>query len=84
VDDGEYETLEESMAAAIDSEHPFCAEYLGPISAEAQIALVRQFQSPQAGAALARLMPWATTEGLSRVLDIINDHMRRAHSLHRP
>jgi hypothetical protein len=84
VDDGEYETLEESMAAAIDSEHPFCAEYLGPISAEAQVALVRQFQSPQAGVALARLMPWATAEGLSRVLDIINDHMRHAHGPNRP
>ncbi|MFG3517871.1 hypothetical protein [Streptomyces bobili] len=80
VDDAEYETLDEAVAAAIDAVHPFCAEYLGPISAEAQTALVRKLQSPEAGASLTRILPWATTDALSRLLDIINDHMRYAHS----
>ncbi|KOU76038.1 hypothetical protein ADK57_05730 [Streptomyces sp. MMG1533] len=80
LDDAEYETLDECVTAAIDSEHPYCAEYLGPISAEAQTALVRKLQSPEAGASLGRIMPWATADALGRLLDIINDHMRHAHS----
>lgn len=81
VDDGEYETLDESVAAAIDAEHPFCAEYLGPISAEAQNALVRKFHSPQAGASDPRILSWTTAEELSTLLDLINHHMRHAHTL---
>ncbi|MFE4623345.1 hypothetical protein [Streptomyces mirabilis] len=83
-DPGEYDTFEESVAAAIDSEHPFCAEYLGPLSAEAQRALVIHLQSPEAATDTARITPWANAEELTRLLSIINDHMRDAHRLDRP
>ncbi|WKX13067.1 hypothetical protein [Streptomyces sp. NL15-2K] len=76
---GEYETFEDSVAAAIDSEHPFCAEHLGPLSAEAQRALVMNLQSPELAADAARVMPWTTTEELAQLLSLINDHMRHAH-----
>lgn len=76
---GEYETFEESVAAAIDSEHPYCAEYLGPLSAEAQRALVVHLQSPDLAADAARVMPWTTADELVHLLSLINDHMRHAH-----
>ncbi|OIJ69550.1 hypothetical protein [Streptomyces mangrovisoli] len=76
----EYESLEEALGAAIDSEHPFCVEFLGPVASEAQSALVGLLDSADARAGLTRAMPWVTAETLSTLLDTINEHMRRDHS----
>lgn len=76
---GEYESLEEAISAAIDSEHPFCVDLLAPVASEAESALVRVLSSSDSRAGLSRTMPWATPEVLTTLLDRVNRHMRQEH-----
>ncbi|WP_143076811.1 hypothetical protein [Streptomyces sp. MUSC 14] len=76
---GEYASLEEAISAAIDSEHPFCGDFLGPVAAEAESALVRLLDSADSGAGLSHTMPWATAATLTMLLDAVNSHMRHEH-----
>ncbi|WP_159046302.1 hypothetical protein [Streptomyces sp. MMG1121] len=76
---GEYESLEEAISAAIDSEHPFCGDLLGPVASEAEFALVHVLDSAASRAGLSSTMPWATAETLTTLLDAVNGHMRHEH-----
>ncbi|MFE1881082.1 hypothetical protein [Streptomyces diastatochromogenes] len=81
---GEYESLEEAISAAIDSEHPFCGEFLAPVASEAQDALVHMLDSADSRALLARALPWATPEMVTTLLDSVNGHMRHEHPVPSP
>ncbi|MFB7502250.1 hypothetical protein [Streptomyces broussonetiae] len=76
---GEYESLEEAISAAIDSEHPFCGDFLAPVASEAESALVRLLDSADSGAGLSHTMSWATAATLTTLLDAVNGHMRHEH-----
>ncbi|MFI5684462.1 hypothetical protein [Streptomyces sp. NPDC051636] len=76
---GEYESPEEAISAAIESEHPFCGEFLAPVASETQYALVHLLDSADSQARLAHTMPWATPEMLTTLLDAVNGHMRHEH-----
>lgn len=78
--DGEYPTPREAIRAAIDSEHPFCGEFLAPVAAQAQYALVHVLESHDAQSPMARTMPWATAETLTVLLDTVNGHLRHDHT----
>jgi hypothetical protein len=76
---GEYESLEEAISAAIDSEHPICGEFLAPVASEAEYALVHVQESTDSRAGLAPTMPWATPDTLTTLLDAVNSHMLHEH-----
>ncbi|MEW1866767.1 hypothetical protein AB0420_00970 [Streptomyces caelestis] len=78
--EGEYVTFQDSIQAAIDSEHPYCSEFLAPLAAEAQSALVL-FPGEQAMAdGLSAAVGWASPVALRHLLQAIDDHMRREHA----
>ncbi|PNG22246.1 hypothetical protein C1J00_10430 [Streptomyces cahuitamycinicus] len=78
--DGEYATLQDSLQAAVDSEHPYCGEFLAPLAAEAQSALVL-FPGKQAMEdRLSPVVEWATPQALRHLLQAVDDHMQREHT----
>ncbi|MEV5338581.1 hypothetical protein AB0K93_08845 [Streptomyces sp. NPDC052676] len=76
---GEFPTLTESVEAAIGSEHPYCAEFLAPLAAEAQSALVLFPGERAMQDGLSPVVGWATPQALRQLLQAIDDHMRREH-----
>lgn len=79
--EGEYATLQDSLQAAIDSEHPYCGEFLAPLASEAQSALVL-FPGEQAMAdRLTPIIGWASPEALRHLLQAVNDHMQQEHAV---
>ncbi|MBL3670396.1 hypothetical protein JL475_31355 [Streptomyces sp. M2CJ-2] len=79
--EGEYETLQDSIQAAIDSEHPYCGEFLAPLAAEAQSALVL-FPGEQAMVdGLSAAVGWASPTALRDLLRALDDHMQREHAV---
>ncbi|MFE6283120.1 hypothetical protein [Streptomyces sp. NPDC057877] len=77
--EGEYATLEDSLQAAIDSEHPFCGEFLAPLAAEAQSALVLFPVERAMEASLAPVVGWASPQALRHLLRTVDEHMQREH-----
>ncbi|MFC9619675.1 hypothetical protein ACFTXM_06675 [Streptomyces sp. NPDC056930] len=77
--DGDYSSLAESTAAAIASEHPLCDEFLSPLAAEAQAALVL-FPDPRSmQLSLAREIEWVSVSSLRELVTRINEHMLEEH-----
>jgi len=76
---GEFPTLAESLEAAIDSEHPYCGEFLAPLAAEAQSALVLFPGERAMQDGLSPVVGWATPQALRQLLQAVDDHMRREH-----
>ena len=81
---GEYESPQEAISAAIDSEHPFCGEFLAPVASEAQYALVHLLDSAGSRARLAPTVPWATPQMLTTLLTAVDEHMRHEHPASSP
>ncbi|MGV4886404.1 hypothetical protein ACSR0Z_07260 [Streptomyces viridosporus] len=78
--EGEYATLQDSIQAAIDSEHPYCGEFLAPLAAEAQSALVL-FPGEQAMAdGLSAVVGWTSPTALRHLLRAADEHMQREHT----
>jgi hypothetical protein len=77
--DGEYDSPTEAVRAAIDSEHPYCSDFLSPIASEAQRMFVLYADAQFETGDVRSIIPWASADALSRLLDTINGHMRREH-----
>ncbi|MFC9911218.1 hypothetical protein [Streptomyces sp. NPDC127197] len=77
--EGEFATLEESLEAAIDSEHPYCGEFLAPLAAEAQSALVLFPGERAMQDGLSPVVGWATPQALRDLLQAVDDHMQQEH-----
>ncbi|MEU5533653.1 hypothetical protein [Streptomyces sp. NPDC020362] len=77
--DPEYGTAAEAIQAGITSEHPYCGDFLGPVTAEARYALTHLRSSPEARERLARVAPWAAEGTLTALLEAVDDHLREAH-----
>ncbi|MCM2390013.1 hypothetical protein [Streptomyces albipurpureus] len=58
------------------AEHPFCHERSAALATEAQRALVLF----PGGQCLKERLSWATHDGLTELIDTINNHMQREHS----
>ncbi|MCC3650627.1 hypothetical protein LIX60_03785 [Streptomyces sp. S07_1.15] len=79
--DGEYATLHDSIQAAIDSEHPYCGGFLAPLAAEAQSALVLFPGKRAMEDSLSAVIGWVSPEALRHLLQAVDDHMRREHTV---
>ncbi|MFH8734694.1 MULTISPECIES: hypothetical protein [unclassified Streptomyces] len=77
--DGEYASIEDSVRAAVDSEHPYCPEFLSPLAAEAQTALVLFPEQESFRVNISEQVPWASIASVRELLALINDHMRHEH-----
>ncbi|GAA0645443.1 hypothetical protein GCM10009535_23690 [Streptomyces thermocarboxydovorans] len=77
--EGEYENLRDAVEACIATEHPYCAEFLSPVAAEAQTALVLFPGEQEMKKNLSSVVFWATPQTLREFLDAVNEHMRREH-----
>jgi hypothetical protein len=76
---GEFATFEQSVEAAINSEHPYCVDHLAPLAAEAQAALVLVSGLPATANALPAVIGWVTPEALRLLLQAVDDHLRQEH-----
>ncbi|MCF6523819.1 hypothetical protein [Streptomyces sp. JJ36] len=77
---GEYADLRQATTAGIASEHPFCREFLLPIAADAQRALVLFPADDLLDKHLRSEIPWITRAAVREILNLIDEHMAHEHS----
>jgi len=77
--EGEHESIRDAVEACTAGEHPYCAEFLSPMAAEAQTALVLFPGEQEMKENLASVVFWATPGNVREFLDAVNEHMRREH-----
>lgn len=80
-DDLESTSLSESVRSYIGNEHPFCAEFLAPLAAEAHRALVLFPDADSLRGNLLGPIPWISGNALRDVLGTVDTHMTHDHTI---